>query len=231
MNGTGDPHVGNYAAYFSLVNSGLQEPASQASDHFNTNRAYGTMAYSMGAIFLNQLKYIIGEEAFYKGMMRYYNTWKMRHPEPNDFVRIMEKTSGLQLHWYLRYWINTTKRIDYGINSVREKDGASFITLERIGEFPMPIDLVVTYSDGSKEMFYIALNEMLGGKTNDKSIVRTDLTPWTWVNPTYSVKVGKPLSSIVSIEIDPSQRMADINRKNNKWNVGERATEYRDPTK
>jgi hypothetical protein len=231
MGTTTDPHAGSYSAYFSLVNSGLQEPASQASDHYNTNRAYGTMAYSMGAIFLNQLKYIIGEETFYKGMIRYYNTWKMKHPEPNDFIRVMERSSGIQLHWYLRYWINTTKKIDYGINSVVEKDGASFVTLERIGEFPMPIDLMVTYTDGSRELFYIPLNEMLGSKSHDGSVHRNELISWPWVNPTYSVRIPKTMTQISAIEIDPSQRMADVNRKNNKWSLSDRATEYKDPTR
>lgn len=59
-------HAGSYASYFSLVNSDLQEVASQHSDHYNTNRAYSTAAYSMGAVFLQQLKYLIGDEAFIK---------------------------------------------------------------------------------------------------------------------------------------------------------------------
>jgi hypothetical protein len=212
-----DPHKSSYQAYFNLASSGLQEPASQHSDHYNTNRAYSTMAYSMGAIFLNQLKYIIGEENFYKGMKLYYNTWKMKHPEPNDFIRVMEKTSGLQLHWYLRYWINTTKKIDYGINSIIESNGSTLVTLNRLGEFPMPIDLLVTYKDGTKEIFYVALNELLGNKpVEDKTITRIELDSWPWVNPSYTVKIAKPSSEIESVEIDASQRMADVNRKNNK---------------
>jgi hypothetical protein len=227
-----NPHAGSYASYFSLVASGLQEPADQASDHFSTNRAYSTVAYSMGAVFLNQLKYIIGEENFYKGMIRYYNTWKMRHPEPNDFIRVMEKVSGLQLHWYLRYWIGTTKKIDYGINSLVERDGSTFVTLERIGEFPMPIDLLVTYVDGTKELFYIPMNETLGNKpVENKSVPRTDATTWPWVNPSYTLKIGKPVASISALEIDPSQRMADVNRKNNKWSMNEKAAEYKSPTR
>jgi hypothetical protein len=83
----------------------------------------------MGAVFLHQLKYIMGTDNFYTGMKRYYNTWKMKHPEPNDFLRVMEKTSNMQLHWYYRYWIQTTKRIDYGINLVVEKDGN---TIDRV---------------------------------------------------------------------------------------------------
>jgi hypothetical protein len=227
-----NPHAGSYAAYFSLVSSGLQEPASQASDHFNTNRAYGTVAYSMGAVFLNQLKYLIGEENFYKGMIRYYNTWKMKHPEPNDFIRVMEKVSGLQLHWYLRYWIGTTKKIDYSISSLVERDGSTYVTLDRLGEFPMPIDLLVTYADGTKELFYIPMNELLGSKpVEPKSGPRTDAIAWPWVNPSYTLKIGKSVSAISTLEIDPSQRMADFNRKNNKWSVNEKAAEYKSPTR
>jgi hypothetical protein len=224
-----NPHAGSYAGYFGLVASGSQEPASQHSDHFSTNRAYSTAAYSMGAVFLHQLKYLIGAENFYKGMKRYYNTWKMRHPEPNDFVRVMEKTSGMQLHWYLRYWINTTKRIDYGIGTIAEQNGATFITLDRIGEFPMPIDLVVTYTDGSKEMYYMPMNELGGNKpVEDPSVPRIDLPTWPWVYPNYTLKINRKTEEIASLEIDPTQRMADINRKNNKVMVAERLNAFKD---
>ncbi|MCE2894208.1 MAG: M1 family metallopeptidase [Flammeovirgaceae bacterium] len=228
---TSPPHQGSYSSYFSLVNSGLQEPANQHSDHFNTNRAYSTMAYSMGAVFLEQLKYIIGEDNFYRGMKRYYNTWKMKHPEPNDFIRIMEKTSGLQLHWYWRYWINTTKRIDYGIGRIAETGGNTLVELNRIGEFPMPIDLTVTFKDGSKQLYYISMNELLGNKPPENIIEgRITLEPWPWVNSSYSLIINKKESSIESIEIDPSQRMADVNRKNNKIVLSE-LKPYVNPTK
>ncbi len=225
-----NPHAGSYASYFALVASGLQEPASQHSDHFNTNRAYATAAYSMGAVFLAQLKYLIGEANFYRGMLRYYNTWKMRHPSPNDFIRVMEKTSGLQLGWYLRYWIGTTKRIDYGIGQLVEKDGATLVDLKRIGDFPMPIDLEVVYKDGTKEKFYLPMNELLGSKPEEGSENRILCATWPWVYPTYTLKINKKPSEISSLEIDPSQRMADIDRKNNKLVMADHMP-FKDPTK
>jgi hypothetical protein len=227
-----DPHKGSYDAYYLLVRSGKQEPASLHSDHYNTNMAYSIAAYGMGAIFLHQLKYIIGENNFYNGMRRYFNTWKFKHPEPNDFIRVMEKVSGMQLHWYLMYFINTTKTIDYGLRSVIESDGNTFVTLERVGEFPMPVDLLVTYRDGTQELYYIPLNETLGNKPveNDK-IVRTELVAWPWVNPTYVLRINREPRTIVSIEIDPSQRMADIDRKNNKMASPGAVKAYEDPTK
>ncbi len=229
IRGTKDPHAGSYKAYFALVASGLQEPISQHSDHYNTNRAYSTSAYSMGAVFLEQLKYLVGEKAFYAGMLRYFSTWKMRHPEPNDFIRVMEKASGLQLHWYLRYWTMTTKHIDYGVREVQASEGSTFVTLERIGEFPMPLDVMVTYTDGSQELFYVPMNELLGSKPKENNgIPRADSPGWPWVNPTYRLTIESPLNEISTIEIDPSLRLADIARANNLWNVAERAKEVKE---
>ncbi|MEO5976569.1 MAG: M1 family metallopeptidase [Chryseolinea sp.] len=227
-----DSHVGSYDSYFALVKRGLQEPMSQHSDHYNTNTAYGTAAYSMGTVFLQQLKYIIGEDIFYKGMRRYYNAWKFHHPEPNDFVRIMEKTSGMELKWYYSYWINTTKKIDYGIRNVIAQDGSTFITLERIGDFPMPIDLQLTLKDGSKRNIYIPLNETNGGKEpDDRSLQRTDLDAWPWVSPTYVVQIDKQVSEIASIEIDASLRMADVDRNNNKLDLSKELKPYKHVTR
>lgn len=211
-----DPHAGSYRSYYKLIEDDLQEPMSQHADHYTTNRAYGTSAYSMGAIFLNQLKYIVGDEVFYQGMRRYFNTWKFKHPEPNDFVRVMEKESGLQLHWYYRYWINTTKHIDYSIENTFESLGKTEVTLKRIGQMPMPIDLLVTYKDGSKEMFYISSNEMLGNKRTKSGTMKwTVLDTWNWVEPTYTFTIDKSVAEIQSLEIDPTHSMADVKRENN----------------
>jgi hypothetical protein len=225
-------HQASYSAYFALMERGLQEPISQHADHYNTNLGYKIAAYSMGTVFLEQLKYIIGEETFYKGMLRYFNTWKFKHPEPNDFIRIMEKTSGLQLKWYMSYWINTTKKIDYGIKNIIENNGSTFITLERVGEFPMPVELVVTFKDGSKEMFYIATNETSGNKpVEEKNIQRHTLEAWPWVYPTYTLSTVRSVKEISTIEIDPSLRMADAERKNNVVDLSQGLKVFSDSTK
>ncbi|WP_276372111.1 M1 family metallopeptidase [Chryseolinea sp. H1M3-3] len=225
-------HQSSYASYFGLLSRGLQEPISQHADHYTTNLAYKVAAYAMGAIFLEQLKYIVGEENFYKGMRKYYYSWKFKHPEPNDFRRVMEKTSGMDLGWYMSYWINTNKTIDYGIKNVVESEGSTFISLERVGEFPMPVDLVITYKDGSKEMYYIPTNETLGNKpVEDKTIQRVDLDAWPWVYPTYTLNIQRKSEAIASIEIDPSQRMADVERKNNVVDFSKDLKPYSDNTK
>lgn len=204
-------------SYIALVNSGAEEPSSLHADHFNTNRAYSISAYSKGAVFLNQLSYIMGQEDFDKGMLKYFNTWKYRHPNPNDFIRIMEKQSGMVLDWYLNYWIHTTKTIDYGIGRVKDNGKSTTITLERLDEVPMPIDLEVTYTNGDKETYYIPLRIMRNEKKNDrgkKLILQED---WPWTNPQYDLVIPKRRSDISEIKIDPSGRLADINNQNNTY--------------
>ncbi|MDV7399278.1 hypothetical protein RZS08_48150, partial [Arthrospira platensis SPKY1] len=83
---------------------------------------------------MHQLGAVVGEETLARGMLRYTKVCGFKHPEPIDFERVMEKESGLELDWYFDQWINTTRKLDYGIQSVLEVDGQLTITLERKGE-------------------------------------------------------------------------------------------------
>jgi hypothetical protein len=69
--------------------------------------------------------------------------WKFKHPDPNDFIRIMEKTSGLELDWYKEYMVYSVKSIDYAIDTLYGEGAESFMVMERIGKMPMPIDVTV----------------------------------------------------------------------------------------
>jgi hypothetical protein len=207
----------SYAGYYALVESGKEEPMSMHSDHYNTNRAYGLASYSKGAVFLEQLSYVIGQEALERGMKRYFDEWKFKHPNPTNFKRIMEKESDIELDWYHQYFVNTTRTIDYGIKTVEDKGNETHVTLERIGLMPMPQEVLVTYSSGEQELFYIPLRIMRGEKPDNGEYSRTTLDDWPWVFPTYLMVIPGSVDDIERIEIDPSQRMADINKANNTY--------------
>ena len=206
----------NYSGYIALAKSGYEEPMSTHADHFNTNYAYSSAAYAKGGTFLGVLGYMMGEAKRDQLMLNYYNTWKFKHPNVNDFIRVAEKTSGLQLQWLKEYWVNSTKTIDYGLNDIQVSGNAALISIQRVGKFPMPIDVVVTYKDGSSELHYIPLDLMLAGKEQEGSMKQINHPEWKWTHPTYTFESTQPIGAIKSIEIDPSQRMPDINRSNNK---------------
>ncbi|MVT10824.1 M1 family metallopeptidase [Chitinophaga tropicalis] len=213
------PQSGAYAGYFMLLKSGYEEPMSTHADHFNTNFGYSITAYSKGAVFLEQLSYIIGTANRDKGLLRYYWEWRFKHPNVNDFIRVMEKQSGIQLDWYKQYFVNSTKHIDYGIDSVYENNGKTIVRLRRVDYMPMPVDLLLTTKDGKKVMHYIPLSLMYGAKPDeDESTPRIVHDYWPWTNRTYEVEIDTPLSEITKLEIDPSQRMADVDRSNNVVN-------------
>ncbi|XOV90908.1 MAG: M1 family metallopeptidase [Bacteroidota bacterium] len=211
-----NPVAAAYVSYIMWAKSGLEEPMSTHSDHFATNGAYTIAAYTKGKVTLQQLKYIIGKDNVDAGMLTYYDKWKFKHPWPNDFFRIMEKQSGIELDWYYDYWINSTHTIDYEINTVEpEEKNTTKITLKRLKRMPMPIDLWVTTKNGDTKLYYIPLGIMRGEKPNDFDVDRTVLPDWPWTHPEYSFTIDIPIKKIRKIEIDASGWMADIDRKNN----------------
>lgn len=210
--------AGNYAGYYGLVKSGFEEPMSTHSDHYNTNMAYSSAAYSKGATFLGVLGYIVSDSLRDKTLLNYYNTWKFKHPNANDFTRVAEKTSGIQLQWFKEYWVNSTKTVDYGLNDIQAGDKGAILSIQRVGKMPMPVEVYVTYKDGSSETHYIPLDLMLSGKKAEAANWITH-AEWKWTAPTYSFELSKPISQLKSIEIDPSQRMPDVNRTNNKIEI------------
>lgn len=210
-----NPHAGSYRGYTFLAKSGNEQPQSTHADRYASNRAYGITAYSKGAVFMAQLGYVIGEENLKKTIKRYYKDFAFKHPTPNDFIRVAEKVSGFELDWYLMDWTQTTNTIDYGIKSVVSQGNTTQVTLSRLGLMPMPIDLFVTYEDGSQESYHIPLQMMRGEKPNPfPNLTRVVLTDWAWAYPEYvfEIKNGKKVRNMM---IDASQRMADINPENN----------------
>ena len=200
--------------YYNFIKTGLEEPLSTHSDHFSTNQAYGVGSYTKGAIFLMQLGYIIGEDKLFKGLRRYYNEWKFKHPNEYDFLRIMEKESGIELDWYIDYWVKTTHHIDYSLETKKKDDGKISLSVNRIGKIPMPIEIEVLYEDLSTDIYYIPLSIMRGEKdnSNGKFILLED---WEWVNESYQIDLDDSDKKIKKIEINPSGKLADVNKSNN----------------
>jgi hypothetical protein len=213
-----DAYKSAFQAYIKLAKSGREEPLTTHADHFNSNYAYSVAAYSKGEVFLHQLEYIIGKQAFEQGLLTYFNTWKFKEPNVNDLIRVFEKVSGLELDWYKEYFVNGTKQIDYKIDSVYGDDKKSFVRIRKLSPFIMPIDLVVTQDDGTETIEYIPLDLMRGEKKQEwpdkKLVIHPD---WTWTYPTYTVELPLPFSYLKIIQIDPSGRMADVNPENGVW--------------
>ncbi len=211
------PHKSSYDSYYMINKIQLQNPALTIeqpltihSDRYDYNFTYGASSYSKGAVFLSQLGYIIGNENLSKTIKRYYNEFKFKHPTPNDFKRVAEIVSDLELEWYLNDWTRTTNKVDYDLDLFEK--GSRDLSIKRIGRIPMPLEILVSFRDGSTAMYYIPIDLMQGNKTFDNDIII--LEPWSWVNTDYVFKI-QGNKKVLKIEIDPSKRLADVNQLKN----------------
>ena len=205
-----NPFKRSYDSYRRLANSGVEQPQTTHSDRYNYNFAYSVSAYSKGSVFLSQLGYIVGPKTLKKILKRYFNEFKFKHPTPNDFKRVAEKVSDLELEWYLNDWTRTAEKIDYAVTYLEGK-----VVLERKGLIPMPIELVVTFWDETKKHYYIPTDLMRGFKKELSSNFEK-LPSWGWASPSYSFPLQK---EVIKIEIDPSGLLADVDLKNNLYKL------------
>lgn len=93
------------------------------------------------------------------------------------------------------------------------------ITIKREGKMPMPVDVLLTFKDGTQELHYIPLNLMYGEKPAENNIPRIVHPEWRWTHPEYTFGTKRGIQELKSIEIDPSMRLADVNRANNKLEI------------
>ncbi len=211
-----NPHYQSVRGYTRFAKSGSEEPLSTHADHFVSNTAYSIGSYTKGQVFLEQLEYIIGKNSLDKTLLRYYDEWAFKHPNINDFIRVAEKVSQLELDWFKEYWVNTTHTIDYGVGDITEVDGITSIELKKTGNHPMPIDIVISLKNGSELNYNIPLRMMRGEKSDDIFDGKV-LEDWPWTHPSYIISENILAENILKIEIDPSGRLADVELSDNVW--------------
>ncbi len=210
-----NPHSGAFSNHdYLAAKPEAFEPLSTPADYFSANQTYGINSYSRGSLFLVQLRYIVGEESFNKAMLDFFNAWKFKHPKPKDLLRTMERESGLQLDWFYHFWVGTTKTIDYGVKAIKGRKQGTELDLEKLGEMPMPLRIVVTTKEGFEQRYYIPTASQMGAPIEDEWQV---LDPWPWTHPDYQAFLPVKFKDIASIKIDPNGFMADINRANNSY--------------
>ena len=215
---TGQPanHLGSRLNVLYLHDLGLAERLNTPADWFSTNAAYGIASYSAGEMFVDMMGYVISNRLRDVWLQAYYDRFRFRHPDPYDLEKIAEDVSGLRLDWYFEQFLNTTHTLDYGIEELEiEESGTGWqadVALEREGELVMPVDLKLTFADGSSQWVNIPLGLMQGHKPVPEGWIVAE--PWHWISPQYTFSADLP-KRVVKAEIDPRGALPDKNRLNN----------------
>lgn len=193
-----------------------EEPMTTAANYFEADYAYYNCAYYKGQLFPELIRYIIGDSTMNVGFAKYYQSWKFKHPEPNDFVKNFEDVSGMELTWFQNYWLGTTKTIDLGIDSVTFKGSDAFIVFSNKG-VPMPVEFTAEMKDGSKKYFYIPIELTNNPKANFLRFT-TVLPYWSSAERKYRVTV-KDLKKgmFTKLTIDTDGFLPDNKTGNNSF--------------
>lgn len=190
-------------------------PINVHSDEFGyfsgRGAGYGHV-YAKTAVMLYNLQYTLGDHLFLSAMRHYVDKWRMCHPYPEDMRRSFTEHAGTDLDWFFDQWLETDKRIDHAVVGVkkRNRNAGQEIRLRRLGSMQMPIDLRVIAKDGKVHDFHIP-NTWFQKETD-----ATVLPRWIGfdgLRRDYTAAVDIP-TGIEQITIDPTGRLADVNRLN-----------------
>jgi aminopeptidase N len=190
----------------------LDPIAKNAYEYYNSN-SYGGITYGKTASVLLTLESIIGADTMQKAMHVYFMKYRFTHPTKEDFLKTIEEVSGKNLRWYFDQAIYGTQVMDYKVlrieslplNWYEQKKGGpgkddkntlyrDTVWVQRKGDFAMPIDVEIKFSDGSK------VREHWKGDPR-------------WTQFSYERK-----ATVESAEIDPDHNvMIDRNNLNNSY--------------
>ncbi len=119
-----------------------------------TGRGFGDNEYGKAALGYLALKDLLGDELFKKSLHEFISRWNGKHPQPWDMFNSFNSASGRDLNWFFNNWFFTNGYIDLAVGNVAPSDGGYTLTIKNIGGFDAPVDVVVNYDDGTKEMLH-----------------------------------------------------------------------------
>jgi hypothetical protein len=189
-----------------------QVPIMTESDYIH--RQFGSNGYGKPAAGLVMLReQVVGTKLFDEAFSGYAKRWAFKHPQPGDFFRSMDDGAGELLNWFWRGWFYSTYANDQAVTGVEAQPADSLvgnsdrgknyyrITVENKGGLLMPVQMEITYDDGS----------------SDKVKLGADVWRRNELTYIYGFFTDK---TVVKVVVDPDEVFADVNRDNNTWSKG-----------
>jgi hypothetical protein len=135
--------------------------------HIRAERpVFRSLVYNKSAIVLHMLRRLVGDDAFFFGVRRFYSEWRFKKAGTDDFRVAMEAATGRDLGPFFEAWIYgvTIPRVAF---TYRSPDANSLVVkFEHRGEVaPVPITVTVTYVSGETESVVVPVAERVAERT------------------------------------------------------------------
>ncbi len=116
-----------------------------------SGQAMGHNEYGKPALAYLGLKDMLGDELFKKCLHGFMERWHGKHPIPWDMFNSFSNLSGRDLSWYFENWFMSSSFIDLAVEKVEPNASGYTINIKNIGGFVIPTDVMLEYSDGTKD--------------------------------------------------------------------------------
>jgi len=118
----------------------------------NESRAFRAVVYNKAAVVLHQLRSLVGDEAFFRGVRRFYEDWRFRKAGTDDFRRAIEGEVGAPLDRFFERWVHgdTLPQLAFTYRVEEGEGGRSdaVVRFEQTGPvFDVPVTVTLDYLD------------------------------------------------------------------------------------
>jgi Peptidase family M1 domain len=111
------------------------------------SRVFRALVYNKGATVLHMLRRLVGDDAFFRGLRRFYWTSRFHKAGTDDFREAMEQEAGRPLDRFFERWIYgaTLPRLKVGY---RVDGNEVVLRVEQVGDvFDVPVTIALQYAD------------------------------------------------------------------------------------
>jgi len=126
---------------------------------------YGNNAYGKPALGYLALWDMLGDDVFRRALHGFIERWTGKHPQPWDMFASFNDLTGENLDWFWQGWFYSGGHIDVAVRGVTTSRRGYRLVLENVGGLPAPVDLVVSYQDGSADTLHQSSRIWAGGSS------------------------------------------------------------------
>jgi hypothetical protein len=181
--------------YENVAGTEIDAPISSLTTQI-TGTSFFVNSYPKPGLGYLYVKDMLGDSLFTKALHYYIQQWQGKHPIPYDFFNCMNTGSGKNLNWFWKRWFFDSGVPDLAIKKVSKVSTGYNIIIDCIGRKPVPVDLTITYTDGSI------------GK------VHRSIAVWEQTN---RISLSLPAKKTIKNITLAGTYVPDVNRKNNVW--------------
>ena len=139
----------------------------------NDGRVFRALVYNKGALTLHMLRKLIGDDAFFRGLRRFYTTWRFKKAGTEDVKAAFELEANRDLDLFFDRWIygSTLPRLKF---SYTTDPGEVVVRIEQIGErFELPVTVTLKHATSSTDVTVPVIDQVTTQRIPVASPVRS----------------------------------------------------------